>query len=121
MVFVQLFEIVIGGESGVEGLFYFVCNFQSIYIEWGWEIWLQGLIDGIMMIKVCYGDILIYIIENGFGVKDLIIDGEVVDDLWIDYFSSYIGVFEKVLVLGVDVCGYYFWLFIDLLSWFNGY
>ena len=39
------------GESGVDGLFYFVRNPQSTYTEWGWEIWPQGLTDGIMMIK----------------------------------------------------------------------
>ena len=44
-------EIPTGGEPGVEGLFYFVRNPQSTYTEWGWEIWPQGLTDGIMMIK----------------------------------------------------------------------
>jgi 6-phospho-beta-glucosidase len=74
-----------GGEPGVEGLFYFVRNPQSTYTEWGWEIWPQGLTDGIMMIKARYGDIPIYITENGLGAKDPIIDGEVVDDPRIDY------------------------------------
>ncbi|PLL66210.1 aryl-phospho-beta-D-glucosidase, partial [Klebsiella pneumoniae] len=114
-------EIATGGEPGVEGLFYFVRNPQSTYTEWGWEIWPQGLTDGIMMIKARYGDIPIYITENGLGAKDPIIDGEVVDDPRIDYLSSHIGALEKALALGADVRGYYPWSFIDLLSWLNGY
>ena len=50
-------NIPTGGEPGVEGLFYFVRNPQSTYTEWGWEIWPQGLTDGIMMIKERYGDL----------------------------------------------------------------
>ncbi len=61
----------------------------------GLEIWPQGLTDGIMMIKARYGDIPIYITENGLGAKDPIIDGEVVDDPRIDYLSSHIGALEK--------------------------
>lgn len=110
-----------GGEPGVEGLFYFVRNPQSTYTEWGWEIWPQGLTDGIMMIKDRYGDIPIYITENGLGAKDPIIDGEVVDDPRIDYLSSHINALEKALEAGADVRGYYPWPFIDLLSWLNGY
>jgi 6-phospho-beta-glucosidase len=62
-------EVPTGGEPGVDGLFYFVRNPQSTYTEWGWEIWPQGLTDGIMMIKARYGDIPIYITENGLGAK----------------------------------------------------
>ena len=105
----------------MEGLFYFVRNPQSTYTEWGWEIWPQGRTDGIMMIQARYGDIPIYITENGLGAKNPIIDGEVVDDLRIDYLSSHIGALEKALALGADVRGYYPWSFIDLLSWLNGY
>ena len=63
-------EVATGGEPGVDGLFYFVRNPQSTYTEWGWEIWPQGLTDGIMMIKARYGDIPIYITENGLGAVD---------------------------------------------------
>ncbi len=114
-------NIPTGGEPGVEGLFYFVRNPQSTYTEWGWEIWPQGLTDGIMMIKERYGDIPIYITENGLGAKDPIIAGEVVDDPRIDYLSSHIGALERHWRWGADVRGYYPWSFIDLLSWLNGY
>lgn len=59
-----------------------------------------------MMIKARYGDIPIYITENGLGAKDPIIDGEVVDDPRIDYLSSHIGALESAGA-GADVRGYY--------------
>lgn len=91
----------------MDGLFYFVRNPQSTYTEWGWEIWPQGLTDGIMMIKARYGDIPIYITENGLGAIDPIINGEIVDDPRIDYLSSHITALEKALEQGADVRGYY--------------
>lgn len=111
----------VSGEQGVEGLFYFVRNPESVYTEWGWEIWPQGLTDGIMMIKERYGDIPVYITENGLGAVDPIIDGEVVDDPRIDFLRVHIDALEKAIALGADVRGYYPWSFIDLLSWLNGY
>lgn len=98
----------------MDGLFYFVRNPQSTYTEWGWEIWPQGLTDGIMMIKARYGDIPIYITENGLGAIDPIINGEIVDDPRIDYLSSHITALEKALEQGADVRGYYPRSFIDL-------
>ncbi|MGZ0748730.1 GH1 family beta-glucosidase [Kluyvera sichuanensis] len=111
----------VSGEQGVEGLFYFVRNPESVYTEWGWEIWPQGLTDGIMMIKERYGDIPIYITENGLGAVDHIVDGEVVDTPRIDFLRVHIDALEKAMALGADVRGYYPWSFIDLLSWLNGY
>ncbi|RCU05686.1 aryl-phospho-beta-D-glucosidase, partial [Acinetobacter baumannii] len=81
-------EVATGGEPGVEGLFYFVRNPQSTYTEWGWEIWPQGLTDGIMMIKARYGDIPIYITENGRGAEEPLVQGEVVGGSGTYYLSS---------------------------------
>lgn len=110
-----------GGEFGFKGLFKFVRNPNGVYTDWDWEIWPQGLTDGIMMIKARYGDIPIYITENGLGAKDPVIDGEVVDWPRIDYLRMHIEALEKAIELGADVRGYYPWSFIDLLSWLNGY
>lgn len=110
-----------GGEFGFKGLFKFVRNPEGVYTDWDWEIWPQGLTDGIMMIKARYGDIPIYITENGLGAKDPVVDGEVLDDPRIDYLRMHIDALEKAIKAGADVRGYYPWSFIDLLSWLNGY
>lgn len=110
-----------GGEFGFKGLFKFVRNPNGVYTDWDWEIWPQGLTDGIMAIKQRYGDIPIYITENGLGAKDPIVNGDIVDQPRIDYLAMHIDALEKAIALGADVRGYYPWSFIDLLSWLNGY
>lgn len=110
-----------GHEFGFKDLFKFVRNPQGVYTDWDWEIYPQGLNDGILQIKARYGDIPIYITENGLGAKDPIIDGEVVDDPRIDYLKIHIDAVEAAMQQGADVRGYYPWSFIDLLSWLNGY
>ncbi len=109
------------GEFGFKGLYKFVRNPDGVYTDWDWEIWPQGLTDGIMMIKARYDNIPIYITENGLGAKDSIVDGEIVDDPRIDYLRMHIDALEKAIAAGADVRGYYPWSFIDLLSWLNGY
>lgn len=110
-----------GNEFGFKGLFKFVRNPNGVYTDWDWEIYPQGLTEGIMNIKARYGDIPIYITENGLGAKDPIINGEVVDDDRIDYLRQHIGAIEDAIKQGADVRGYYPWSFIDLLSWLNGF
>lgn len=110
-----------GHEFGFKDLFKFVRNPQGVYTDWDWEIYPQGLTDGILQIKARYGDIPIYITENGLGAKDPIIEGEVVDDPRIDYLKIHIDAVEAAMQQGADVRGYYPWSFIDLLSWLNGY
>lgn len=110
-----------GNEFGFKDLFKFVRNPNGVYTDWDWEIYPQGLTEGIMQIKERYGDIPIYITENGLGAKDPIIDGEVVDDDRIDYLRQHIDAVADAIVQGADVRGYYPWSFIDLLSWLNGF
>ena len=110
-----------GHEFGFKGLFKFVRNPDGVYTDWDWEIWPQGLTDGIMQIKARYGDIPMYITENGLGAKDPIINGEVVDDPRIDYLRMHVDAMADAMAQGADVRGYYPWSFIDLLSWLNGY
>lgn len=110
-----------GNEFGFKGLFKFVRNPNGVYTDWDWEIYPQGLTEGIMNIKARYGDIPIYITENGLGAKDAIIEGEVVDDDRIDYLRQHIIAIEDAIKQGADVRGYYPWSFIDLLSWLNGF
>ncbi|WP_108652744.1 GH1 family beta-glucosidase [Dongshaea marina] len=109
------------GEFGFKDLFKFVRNPEGEYTDWDWEIYPQGLTEGIMQIKARYGDIPIYITENGLGYKDPIIDGKIIDDARIDYLSRHLQAIADAIAQGADVRGFYPWSFIDLLSWLNGY
>lgn len=110
-----------GNEFGFKDLFKFVRNPNGVYTDWDWEIYPQGLTEGIMKIKERYGDIPIYITENGLGAKDPIVNGDIVDDDRIDYLRQHIDAVGEAIAQGADVRGYYPWSFIDLLSWLNGF
>lgn len=110
-----------GKELGWKGLFKLVRNPNGRYTDWDWEIYPEGLTDAIMRINKRYGNVPIYITENGLGAKDPIVNGEVLDQPRIDYLREHIQATGEAIKLGADVRGYYPWSFIDLLSWLNGY
>lgn len=110
-----------GQEFGFKDVFKFVRNPNGVYTDWDWEIYPQGLTEGIMNIKARYGNIPMYITENGLGAKDPIVDGEIADEPRIDYLRMHIEAVDDAIAQGADVRGYYPWSFIDLLSWLNGY
>ena len=110
-----------GQELGFKGLFKMVRNPNGRYTDWDWEIYPEGLTDAILRINKRYGNIPIYITENGLGAKDPIVNGEVLDQPRIDYLRDHIQATAEAIKLGADVRGYYPWSFIDLLSWLNGY
>jgi len=108
-------------EFGFKGLFKQVRNPNGVYTDWDWEIYPQGLTDALLRIKARYGDVPVYVTENGLGAKDPVVEGEILDQPRIDYLSAHIAAVAAAIDQGVDVRGYYPWSFIDLLSWLNGY
>lgn len=109
------------GNPSFCGRYQTAVNPQSEYTKWGWEIYPMGLYDGMARIKERYGDIPIYITENGLGDEDKIVGDEILDDPRIDYISRHLSVCKKAIADGINLKGYYAWSFTDLLSWLNGY
>ena len=91
------------------------------YTKWDWEISPEGFVAGLKMLKSCYGDIKLYITENGLGDEDQIVDGEVCDTPRIDFIKTHLSAVKEAIQCGVHIKGYYAWSAIDLLSWLNGY
>ena len=91
------------------------------YTKWGWEICPEALKQAMHLLKERYGDIPMYITENGLGDVDKIIDGEVHDEPRIDFIARHLAVCREAISEGLDLRGYYAWSWIDLLSWLNGY
>lgn len=72
--------------------------------------------------KERYGDIPVYITENGHGCYETADEeGYVEDDERIDMMQGYIDYMFKVMGDGCNVQGYYAWSTMDLYSWVNGY
>ena len=87
--------------------------------EWGWQIDPQGL-------RVVLNDFWdrwqkpLFIVENGLGAKDELVevDGEktVVDDYRISYLDAHLVQAREAIEDGVDLRGYTTWGPIDLVS-----
>ena len=63
------------------------------YTETGWEVFPQGLTDTLIWVKERYGDIPLYITENGAAFFDPpVAEGDRVHDpLRIDYLHKHLG------------------------------
>lgn len=95
---------------------------DKTYTKWGWEIAPDALVEALDMFRDDYGDIKIYISENGLGDVDLIVDDEILDMPRIKFIEAHLkGIKEAITEKHINIKGYYAWSAIDLLSWLNGY
>lgn len=89
---------------------------------WGREVYPKCMYNALMEIKEKYGDILVYIAENGHGQYETPDEnGYVNDDNRIELCGDFIHYMLKAREEGVNVQGYYMWSTMDLYSWINGY
>jgi 6-phospho-beta-glucosidase len=109
------------GNASFDGVYRTVKMEDKLYTKWGWEIAPDAFVDGLRTLKADYGDIKIYITENGLGDEDSIIDGEIVDVPRIKFIEQHLKAVKKAIAENINIKGYYAWSAIDLLSWLNGY
>lgn len=89
---------------------------------WGREIYPKCMYNTLMEIKERYGDIPVYITENGHGCYETADkNGYVEDDERIEMMQGYIDYMFQAMKHGCNVRGYYAWSTMDLYSWVNGY
>ncbi|MEE2570323.1 glycoside hydrolase family 1 protein [Pseudarthrobacter sp. J64] len=87
--------------------------------EWGWQIDPQGL-------RVVINDYWerwqkpLFIVENGIGAKDVLVEAggvlTVEDDYRIDYMNDHLVQVREAIADGADVLGYTSWGCIDVVS-----
>ena len=110
---------VASGETDkMEELGTFVRKLPNPYLQasdWGWPIDSTGLRITLNKIYDRY-QLPIFIVENGFGAHDVLVDGKVHDDYRIDYLRSHIRALKEAIADGVEVLGYTVWGCIDLVS-----
>ena len=84
--------------------------------EWGWRIDPQGLRIALNQLTDRYHKPL-FIVENGIGLDDQLVDGKVEDDARIAYHQAHIQAMEQAIHEdGVDLMGYLAWSPFDFLS-----
>ncbi|WP_040213450.1 GH1 family beta-glucosidase [Clostridium polynesiense] len=109
------------GSPSFDGVYSTVKMEDKKYTKWGWEISPEGFLEGLRILRKRYGDIKIYITENGLGDEDPIIDGEIMDVPRIKYIEEHLKAVKTAIKEGIHIKGYYAWSVIDLLSWLNGF
>ncbi|MDO4328710.1 MAG: 6-phospho-beta-glucosidase [Lachnospiraceae bacterium] len=88
--------------------------------DWGWQIDPLGLRITLNSLYDRYQKPL-FIVENGLGAKDELVNDTVEDDYRIDYLRSHIRAMKDAMKIdGVDVIGYTTWGCVDLVSASSG-
>ncbi len=96
---------------------------QQVYTETGWEVYPEALTDVLLWVKQRYGDVPLYITENGAAFYDppKPVDGRVDDPLRVHYYREHLRAAHAAIRHGVDLRGYFAWSLLDNFEWSLGY
>lgn len=113
-------------KAGNKGLFNFL-GIEGVSSEkpktaMGWEIYSKGLEELLIRIKNDYGNIPLFITENGAAFEDkLEADGSIIDDERVQYLKEHLIACYEAIQHGVNLKGYYLWSMFDNFEWAFGY
>ena len=96
---------------------------RHAYTETDWEVYPPGLTNTLVWIKKQYGDIPLYVTENGAAFYDppTANGGELSDPLRVEYFRTHLRAAREAIRQGVDLRGYFAWSLLDNFEWSLGY
>ena len=96
---------------------------RATYTETRWEVFAPGLTDTLVGVKQRYGNIPLYVTENGAAFFDPpTADGpQLPDPLRVQYLREHIRAVHAAMAQGVDVRGYFVWSLLDNFEWSLGY
>jgi beta-glucosidase len=96
---------------------------HALHTEMGWEVFPAGLTRILTWVKSRYGDVPLYITENGSAFVDppSAIDGKVEDPLRVDYLRRHLQAAREAMQQGVQIRGYFAWSLLDNYEWSHGY
>jgi beta-glucosidase len=92
------------------------------YTETDWGVHPEGLTRALVWVKERYGDIPLYITENGAAFPDppRAVDGRVEDPLRVAYLRDHLLAARDAMAKGVDLRGYFAWSLLDNFEWASG-
>ena len=100
-----------------------VPNPRATYSSTGWEVYEEGLTEALLWVKGRYGDIPLYVTENGSAFYDppKAHGGRVQDPLRLDYLQRHLQAVHEAIKQGANVRGYMAWSLLDNFEWSLGY
>lgn len=88
----------------------------------GWNITPKGIYYLAKFSKDFFGNIPIYITENGMAAQDVETpDGEVLDLDRLEYYRQHLQMLSSAIREGVNIAGYFAWSLMDNFEWSQGY
>jgi beta-glucosidase len=88
----------------------------------GWPIDAGGLTEELIDLHDSYGNLDIYVTENGACYDDTVApDGVVHDDERIAYLREHLAAAQRALAAGVNLRGYFVWSLLDNFEWAEGF
>jgi len=95
----------------------------SEHTETGWEVYPDGLYEILCWVRERYGEIPLYVTENGAALADPAPDpgGVVEDPRRVEYYRRHLEAAHRAIGKGVDLRGYFAWSLLDNFEWQHGY
>ncbi|MBV5308680.1 MAG: beta-glucosidase [Chromatium okenii] len=88
----------------------------------GWEIYPAGLTETLLGLRERYGNVPLYITENGAAFIDADLQAGVINDAArVNYLETHLRAAQMALAQGVDLRGYFVWSLFDNFEWAEGY
>jgi beta-galactosidase len=97
-------------------------HFGDSFTQMGWGVNPEGFYDLLVWLKNTYGNIKIYVTENGAAYNDTVNrEGKVEDDNRLDFLYRYLSEAHHAIQDGVNLQGYFVWSLMDNFEWAHGY
>jgi beta-glucosidase len=88
----------------------------------GWPVDASGLHEMLLRLRADYGDLEIWITENGAAFDDeRLVDGVVEDPSRVAYLRTHLEALRASVQDGVNVTRYHAWSLLDNFEWEHGY
>jgi beta-glucosidase len=88
----------------------------GVHTSLDWEIYPEGLRDILTWVRERYGEVPLYVTENGAASNE-----PLQDPLRTAYLRDHLLALQGALASGVDVRGYFVWSLLDNFEWAHGY
>ena len=87
----------------------------------GWEVYPDSIYEALINIRDNYGNIPVYITENGASFTDKLVDYRVKDEARTEFLAEYTEAAARAAAEGCDLRGYFVWSLMDNFEWSEGY
>ena len=95
---------------------------RRVHTETLWEVYPDGLTEALLGVRRRYGDIPLYVTENGAAFADAAAARDLVPDVArVRYLREHLRAARRAIEAGVDLRGYFVWSLLDNFEWSHGY